>query len=372
MIKVSVIVPVYNAAVYLRKCLDSVVNQTLRDIEIIIINDGSTDNSDDICKQYLSDPRMIYYEKNNEGLAAARQDGIERASGEYIGFVDSDDWLEPNMYERMYDEAKAANADIAFCSCYENESKEFKPYLEAGAYDRNRIVNDILPNTLSPYDGHEWTKTIRWSNVLRIYKKSMIDKYHLKFGRKFRRCQDLPFTFEATLCAERYVYVDEYLYHNRVVYDSLSRGYTKNMWPLLAPLIQRLYADCEDFTEMDLSKSMNACSFMFVVNSIGNELKKENGRHIVQRIKTIDMIVNDDICRECLDGIEHKDLPDDIKKYYLLIRNKASFRLFLYTWRNEVLKIWWKKTKKQIAKNKLAKAVYHLLRKLQKCAVIER
>ena len=121
--KVSVIIPVYNVEKYLRQCLDSVVNQTLENVQIILIDDGSTDSSADICKKYLGDNRVVYYHKENEGLAAARQDGMERASGEYIGFVDSDDWLELNMYERMFSVARENDADVVFCNCYFNDSE---------------------------------------------------------------------------------------------------------------------------------------------------------------------------------------------------------------------------------------------------------
>ena len=141
MAEVSVIIPVYNAEKYLEKCIESVVNQTLKDIEIILINDGSTDGSEEICKKYLSDERVIYYSKENEGLAAARQDGIERASGEYIGFVDSDDWVEPDMYEKMYAAAKSNNSDVVYCNGLVNEDgHRFSPEMSSGPYDRENFV----------------------------------------------------------------------------------------------------------------------------------------------------------------------------------------------------------------------------------------
>ena len=115
-VKVSVIIPVYNTEPYLEKCISSVVNQTLKDIEIIIIDDGSSDGSPDICKRYLNDTRVIYYRKENEGLAAARADGMERASGEFIGFIDSDDWAEPDMFEKMYNAAVDTGSDIVYCN----------------------------------------------------------------------------------------------------------------------------------------------------------------------------------------------------------------------------------------------------------------
>ncbi len=114
MIKVSIIIPVYNVEKYLRQCLDSVVLQTLKDIEIICINDGSTDSSFDILKEYEEkDKRIIIINKENEGLSAARNLGILKARGEYIGFVDSDDWLELDFYEKLYNAAKKYQADIA-------------------------------------------------------------------------------------------------------------------------------------------------------------------------------------------------------------------------------------------------------------------
>ena len=163
MVKVSVVVPIYNAEKYLKQCLDSIQNQTLTDIEIIMIDDGSKDGSADISKQYLSDSRFSYYYKENEGLAAARADGIARASGEYLGFIDSDDWIEPDMYEKMYNAAKSNDSDIVFCNCMENENgHKFTPYMRNGAFNREQIKSDILPRTLAYIGKYDEKRTIRW------------------------------------------------------------------------------------------------------------------------------------------------------------------------------------------------------------------
>ena len=114
--KVSIIVPVYNVESYLDKCLNSLVNQTLKDIEIIVINDGSTDNSQKIIDKYSKKYKnIINITKENGGVSEARNLGLEKASGEYIGFLDSDDWIEPDMYELMYQKAKTENFDIVAC-----------------------------------------------------------------------------------------------------------------------------------------------------------------------------------------------------------------------------------------------------------------
>ena len=111
--KVSIIVPVYNIEKYLAKCLDSLINQTLEDIEIICVNDGSTDNSAEILNEYAQkDCRIKIINQDNAGLSAARNTGINAANGEYIGYVDSDDWIDLNFYEKLYNAAKDTDADI--------------------------------------------------------------------------------------------------------------------------------------------------------------------------------------------------------------------------------------------------------------------
>ena len=115
--KVSLIIPVYNVEKYLSKCLDSLVNQTLRDIEIICINDGSTDNSLKILEEYSkNDSRIIVINKENSGPSVARNSGMEIATGEYIGFVDSDDWIDLDYFEKLYNSAVENSADIAVAS----------------------------------------------------------------------------------------------------------------------------------------------------------------------------------------------------------------------------------------------------------------
>lgn len=322
-IAVSIIVPVYNAERDLEKCLDSVVNQTLQNVEIILVDDGSTDGSSEICKSYAEkDERIIYFYKENEGLAAARQDGMERSNGEYVGFVDSDDWLELNMYERMYSVAKEENADVVFCNAFFDECKKDKIYLEPGVYDRERIEKEILLRSLAGLTPMGANSVIRWSNCLRLYKRSFIEGNGIAFGRGFRRSQDLQLTFETALCAQKYVSLnDEYLYHNRTENNaaSLSRGYTKSYWNLIRALIDVLYSDVYNYEKQDLSYNMHLCTFFFAEAVIRNEywnspLKKE------ERIKKLDELVSDDVLRNAL-----KYVPcEKLNTYYSWIYKALS------------------------------------------------
>ena len=115
---ISVIVPVYNVEPYLRKCLDSIINQTYKDMEILIVDDGSTDGSGDICDEYKTDKRVRVFHTENRGLSCARNVGLDNAKGDWIGFVDSDDWIEPEMYELLLKGAEETGADIVECGVF--------------------------------------------------------------------------------------------------------------------------------------------------------------------------------------------------------------------------------------------------------------
>ncbi len=116
--KLSIIVPVYNVEKYLHKCVDSILSQTLTDFECILVDDGSTDNSSVICDEYAAkDPRIVVIHKQNGGLSSARNTGLDISQGDYIGFVDSDDWIEPEMYMYMYTYANDNSCDMMCCQC---------------------------------------------------------------------------------------------------------------------------------------------------------------------------------------------------------------------------------------------------------------
>lgn len=369
MIKISVVVPIYNGEKYLKQCLDSVVNQSLKEIEIILIDDGSTDGSAQICKEYLSDSRVTYYHKENEGLAAARADGIERAKGEYIGFVDADDWLELDAYEKMYAAAKTNTSDIVFCNCIQNENGyRFTPEMRDGAYNRAEILSDILPRTLAYIDKNGNKRAIRWSNCLRIYRLETLQCNHIEFDRRLRRSQDLQLTYEATIHAQNYYYLgDDYLYHNRVVGDSLSRGYTKNMWPLYKILIERLYKDTEEFTELDLMDQMHLRTFFFATDCIENEMKPLCPNDFETRVRLVREIMEDELCTRFQGRIPVEKLNPLYQEYYKLILKKDAEGIFKatekYNRRQERKTKYWRPFVHFVTESKLTGGIYKALRR---------
>ncbi len=167
--KVSIIVPVYNSEKYLDKCLDALCNQTLKDIEIIVVNDGSTDGSEEIIKQKMvKNPNIKLYNKKNGGQASARNFGLNKACGEYIFFVDSDDYPELDMCEKMYNAAKENNYDIVCADYFINK-------------DGIDTYNKILPNKKS---GEISIKEYMFSGVapwMKIYKHEFLTNNHFTF-----------------------------------------------------------------------------------------------------------------------------------------------------------------------------------------------
>lgn len=157
MVEVSIIVPIYNTEKYLRRCLDSLVGQTLKELEIILVDDGSTDNSSQIMREYECkyQGRVKVYSKENGGQATARNLGIQRSNGKYIGFVDSDDYVDTNMFEVMYQAAKRDDADMVECHyryLYE-EGKRRKEYRTRGDIRQYKDQKDMFINPqVSPWN----------------------------------------------------------------------------------------------------------------------------------------------------------------------------------------------------------------------------
>lgn len=151
--KISTIVPVYNVEKYLTKCIDSIINQTYKDLEIILVDDGSTDNSGQICDQYAKkDNRIKVIHKENGGLSDARNVGIKNSTGEYLSFIDSDDYIDKDMIECLYNAITNTNSDIAVCGKY-IEGETGKYYLknvnsQLKIYDSKEALKSILTNNL--------------------------------------------------------------------------------------------------------------------------------------------------------------------------------------------------------------------------------
>lgn len=177
--KVSVIVPVYNVENYLNRCLTSLANQTLEDIEVIIVNDGSTDNSEDIIKQYISsNNNFVYLKKENGGLGSARNFGLKYAKGEYIAFLDSDDYVERNTYKMMYEKAQKEDSDYVECDFYwqypdikkHDIGHRYKDKKEMFANARVVAWNKLIKRNIITINNLEFPEGLYYEDVEFFYK----------------------------------------------------------------------------------------------------------------------------------------------------------------------------------------------------------
>lgn len=203
---ISVIIPIYNVEKYLAKCLDSVINQTLNDIEIICVNDGSTDNSLEILSQYAAkDSRIKVITKENAGVASARNTGLEAAKSDYIGFVDSDDWIEPETYETALNKMlEDPEIDLVCWGCNVT-TEEGVDYLVALNYHTMQLAGK---NELSDDNCFKTTVTL----VNKIFKQEIIQKNNILFPCGLLFEDDFFFWSYVANCSYAY-YIDKYFYN---------------------------------------------------------------------------------------------------------------------------------------------------------------
>ena len=187
---ISIIIPIYNCERYLRRCLESILVQTYRNLEILLIDDGSTDNSGFICDQYAEiDNRVRVFHIKNAGVSNARNLGIEKARGEYIGFVDADDYIDFDMYEKLLEEAIRDDADMVFCG--------FKRFETEGEFitEKSGIEDFVKEKDLSHFIVANFNKTIMGAVWRILFKKVFVAKFH--FETSIVLGEDLLFVLEA-------------------------------------------------------------------------------------------------------------------------------------------------------------------------------
>ncbi len=214
---VSVTVPVYNTFKYLRLCLDSLVAQTLDDIEFILVDDGSTDDSGAICDEYAAkDPRFRVIHQSNGGSAMARQAGLDASSGEFVIVCDSDDWVVPDMYEKLYRKAVETDGDIVLCGYFAEYSNEKSIPKQTIFKEKNGIVDNF--DLLSRGAGSSWVKLVR---------KSLFDKAGVYYEKGVNLSEDALIIFKLLKGQPTVVQIKEHLYHYRRLFGGES--YTNNI-----------------------------------------------------------------------------------------------------------------------------------------------
>ena len=237
--KITVIVPVYNVENYLNKCLDSLINQTYKNLEIIVINDGSTDNSGEICQEYAQkDNRIIYIEQENGGLSDARNTGLERMTGSYVTFVDSDDWVEPDYVEVLYNKLIEYQADIAVGNYYSYNEQEGIFYFHIFGNSYYEKVYDNVSIFENFYESEHMKNFALICVGGKLYKSDLFRELRFEVGKLG---EDGYLNQKIYLLAEKTIYLNAGLYAYRQREGSSSRSWTEKwMHALVDAMSERI------------------------------------------------------------------------------------------------------------------------------------
>jgi glycosyltransferase involved in cell wall biosynthesis len=278
---ISVIVPVYKVEKYLEKCIESIIKQTYTNLQIILVDDGSPDNCGKICDEYAKkDSRIEVIHKINGGLSDARNVGINRANGRYIGFVDSDDYIKEDMYEKLINLIKEYDADISICNLYDViDGKEYVRNKDNGIHEYSRI--DILKEILldKNIQSYAWNK---------LYKKELFDEIKYPIGKKY---EDIGTTFYLFEKCNKIVVTSEPEYYYLKRADSLVNNVTEST--------------ILDYTEIIIQR------YLYIKQNI-KELRKYNNYYLAKTLIT----AHNDI--ENLENIS-EGMQQRYKKLYELV-----------------------------------------------------
>lgn len=320
--KISIIVPVYNAERYLKQCIDSILNQTINSLELILLDDGSKDNSGTICDEYAEkfDNIRVLHLKNG-GPARARNIGVNEASGEYVGFVDSDDYVDLKMYDDLYSKAKETDSEIVMCSCYIENAKETVPIV----MNYNPIYKDkeVVNKLLARYSTLDHIGLFSVCN--KIIKKSFIMNNKLFFPEDLIRAEDAWFVFDCLKYAKIVSFIDTPYYYYRQVETSTMHTIQPDQFKRSKEFRIKLQSENERLNII-YDKNEFYYDFLYECFVYCRSMYQQKNKDSVNLVLYDDFFV--DACKY------NKCLPVHLKFICVLVRAKAIFlvKQFLKFW----------------------------------------
>ncbi len=306
---ISVIVPVYKVENYLRQCLDSLAAQTLDDIEIIIVDDGSPDGCPAICDEYAAkDARMKVVHKENGGLLSARKAGFAASKGDYIGFVDGDDWVEPDTFLNMYKAVCEHSPDMVlsdflcdYGDCIEPSDQCF----EEEFYDRARLESEIFPKML--FDGRFYRFGVNPNCWSKLVKRELIEKNLSPVDERIRMGEDAAFIYPCMLDSQSITCVKTPTYHYRITEQSMSNAYDERLKDIILLPYKRLKEKNAE-SDFDISSQLDYYLLYMVNFLLRNEAKKANAHSKKERRAVIENICADGDIRSAAARVDTEKL----------------------------------------------------------------
>lgn len=332
MIKVSIIVPVYNVEKYIDRCMKSLMNQTLHEIEIILVDDGSPDSCPQMCDEYAKqDTRVKVIHKENAGLGYARNSGLEIATGEYVAFVDSDDYVDTQMFELLYNEASKNSLDIIYCG-YNNilngaivggksEEVKYKEY-------KNEQCQEVLKGMLGNSKGNKNIVKYEMSVWHGIYKMDVIQSNHICFCSEREFCsEDIIFHIDIICHCKKIAFIPNRLYNYCLNPTSLTKSFRNDRIErhkiLFDEIIRRIKENNYDFPD-------NVADNLFLLK-IRYDLTIINQYNLslASKYKYINEAVNKKIVIDLLRFIDLGSFPLRYRVFFMLVKYRCSSLLTL-------------------------------------------
>lgn len=307
--KISVIIPVYKSEPFLVRCVESVLEQTYRNLEVLLVDDGSPDNCPALCDAFArQDGRVRVIHQKNAGVSAARNAGLEVASGEYVALVDSDDYIERDMYQIMMETAARYDCDVVMCDCVKEFSDRKESYthpIRPGYYDARQLKEEYYPHLLM-MENMEYPPTI--SNWLCLFKRVLGADAPLRYAEGIRFSEDLLFGAQLMRRAASFYYLrGRDLYHyNCENMDSATHTAAPDKWQDYLRLHRRIREAFSRDAAFDFSGQIDACLLFFVYNAIGDIYKAPDGSW--EKYKAIQDILKASAVREMFTRLSPGDL----------------------------------------------------------------
>lgn len=330
---VSVIIPVYNVESYIEKCIKSVVSQTYKNLEVLLIDDGSTDNSGTICDEFANeDNRIIVYHKKNEGLGLTRNFGLKHASGQYVLFIDSDDYIEIESISRLLKESIASNADLVV-EGYKKITDQgvllFEEKYEYEVFEGKAVLTKFLPRMIGSCP--EKTDSIFTTVCSKLYKREKIVENGVMFHSERKlQSEDLGFQMELVPHLDKVVVTQYTGYFYRTNLNSLTTVYKPNRFEESKKVF--LYI-IDKISELDLPKEVRLRAdkmlFVQVKAAIRQENPQINHKHLMDCRNAVKEIVSDKLLQDEIISYPIDKLNFKQKMFLYLMKHKFVFILMI-------------------------------------------
>ena len=322
---ISIIVPIYKTEKYIQKCISSIANQTNKHIEIILVDDGSPDSCPEICNEWAEkDKRVKVIHKKNGGLVSARKAGLEIANGDYIGFVDGDDFIEPDMFEKMQDMISEYSPDMVLCDFYYDfgdKAEESRQLFTRKFYNKNALISELYPKML--FSGEYYKFGINPCCWSKVYKRELLEKNLALVDNKIKMGEDAAFTYPCLLDAETVCTISEPLYHYMIHENSMTQSYDENLKNIILLPYNRINEKNAE-SSFDISAQLNYYLLYLVNFLIRNEIAGGNVKEI------IDEILNNKEIVDSIKKIKTNCLPLHTKIIAFAVKTKSRLFLRLY------------------------------------------